>query len=222
MGKHEDSMPPNSDLYPEELQLKLYQAFIFSIPILFSIILCLLFYLFYLKRRANSMSSHHPTTQQSAASNQSASFLPPQWNLGIKGDLRDKLRVVLFDEELRARDSICCVCLGEYEMKEELRQLPLCKHVFHGDCICHWLLNNTTCPLCRCPVISTVKIGRHLGLGPRFGPTGHGNDDFAHQQLRENVGSNNNSNGLNVNIARSEQHVIQIAERTSSSVSISS
>ncbi|KAM7531435.1 hypothetical protein LguiB_034845 [Lonicera macranthoides] len=40
-----------SHLYPQALQLKLYQAFIFSIPILFSIILFLLFYLFYLKRR---------------------------------------------------------------------------------------------------------------------------------------------------------------------------
>ncbi|KAJ1396964.1 zinc finger protein, partial [Sesbania bispinosa] len=46
--------PPPPHLYPQELQLKLYQAFIFSIPILFSIILFLLFYLFYLKRRASS------------------------------------------------------------------------------------------------------------------------------------------------------------------------
>lgn len=47
-----DHSPPHQ--YPQEIQLKLYQAFIFSIPILFSIILFLLFYLFYLKRRANS------------------------------------------------------------------------------------------------------------------------------------------------------------------------
>ncbi|KAG4999083.1 hypothetical protein JHK87_020155 [Glycine soja] len=49
--------PPSQHLYPQEIQLKLYQAFIFSIPILFSIILVLLFYLFYLKRRASSLSS---------------------------------------------------------------------------------------------------------------------------------------------------------------------
>lgn len=49
------SSPPHQ--YPQAIQLKLYQAFIFSIPILFSIILFLLFYLFYLKRRASGFSS---------------------------------------------------------------------------------------------------------------------------------------------------------------------
>ena len=55
MGLPQAPAPPH--LYPQQLQLKLYQAFIFSIPILFSIILFLLFYLFYLKRRASSISS---------------------------------------------------------------------------------------------------------------------------------------------------------------------
>jgi len=55
MGIPQAPAPPH--LYPQQLQLKLYQAFIFSIPILFSIILFLLFYLFYLKRRASSISS---------------------------------------------------------------------------------------------------------------------------------------------------------------------
>ncbi|MCD7450909.1 putative E3 ubiquitin-protein ligase rha4a [Datura stramonium] len=57
MGISESPSPPH--LYPQALQLKLYQAFIFSIPILFSIILFLLFYLFYLKRRA-SIGSNSP------------------------------------------------------------------------------------------------------------------------------------------------------------------
>ncbi|KAG5539501.1 hypothetical protein RHGRI_019909 [Rhododendron griersonianum] len=28
-----------------------------------------------------------------------------------------------------------CVCLGEFELKEELNQIPTYKHVFHIDCI---------------------------------------------------------------------------------------
>ncbi|KAF1872741.1 hypothetical protein Lal_00016578 [Lupinus albus] len=57
MGVPQTPNPSPSHLYPREIQLKLYQAFIFSIPILFTIILILLFYLFYLKRRASFLSS---------------------------------------------------------------------------------------------------------------------------------------------------------------------
>lgn len=73
MGLPQTPNPPH--LYPEALQLKLYQAFIFSIPILFSIILFLLFYLFYLKRRASTPSSTAPILPSTM--NQAASFLSP-------------------------------------------------------------------------------------------------------------------------------------------------
>ncbi|XP_030454141.1 probable E3 ubiquitin-protein ligase RHA4A [Syzygium oleosum] len=143
------SSPPH--LYPQALQLKLYQAFIFSIPILFSIILFLLFYLFYLKKRASSLSSPRPALPIS--SNRAPPYVSSPCQAGLKGELKDKLPIVLFDEELGAKDSQCCVCLGEFEMKEELLQVPSCKHVFHVDCIHHWLHSNSTCPLCRCSVV---------------------------------------------------------------------
>ena len=56
---------PNPPHLSPALQLKLYQAFIFSIPILFSIILLLLFYLFYLKRRASTLSYPPPILSRS-------------------------------------------------------------------------------------------------------------------------------------------------------------
>ena len=56
---------PNPSHLSPALQLKLYQAFIFSIPILFSIILLLLFYLFYLKRRASTLSYPPPILSRS-------------------------------------------------------------------------------------------------------------------------------------------------------------
>ncbi|KAL5747734.1 hypothetical protein ACOSP7_024751 [Xanthoceras sorbifolium] len=145
------STPPH--LYPQALQLKLYQAFIFSIPILFSVILILLFYLFYLKRRASILSSTPPILP--TTSNQASPYIH---SIGWNVDIRGKLPIVLFDEELKSRDTQCCVCLGEFEIKDELLQVPSCKHVFHVDCLNHWLHSNRTCPLCRCCIIPITKL----------------------------------------------------------------
>ncbi|XP_043715585.1 probable E3 ubiquitin-protein ligase RHA4A isoform X1 [Telopea speciosissima] len=146
------SIPSPPHLYPQALQLKLYQAFIFSVPVLFSIILFLLFYLFYLKRRTSNHSSSptiipwrlNPAT-------------PSPFEVDLKEELKPKLSIIIFDEDIRSRESQCCVCLGEFEMKEQLHQIPSCNHVFHIDCIHHWLQANTTCPLCRGSVLVTTR-----------------------------------------------------------------
>ncbi|XP_024986408.1 probable E3 ubiquitin-protein ligase RHA4A [Cynara cardunculus var. scolymus] len=163
--------------YSHALQIRVYQAFIFSIPILFSIILFLLFYLFYLKRRAYAISSSPPTLPPSTF-NYATSFLPMSHHvMGLKGDLKDKLPKVIFGEDLKAKDSLCCVCLGEFEMNEELIQVPSCKHIFHRDCIHHWLQSNSTCPLCRCCVFLAVGPLSLPVVGPPTEPHSSGDDD---------------------------------------------
>ncbi|XP_042497401.1 probable E3 ubiquitin-protein ligase RHA4A [Macadamia integrifolia] len=146
------SIPSPPQLYPKALQLKLYQAFIFSVPILFSIILFLLFYLFYLKRRTSNHSS--PPTILPWRLNQAT---PSPFEVDLKEELKIKLSIIIFDEDARSRESQCCVCLGDFEMKEQLHQIPSCNHIFHIDCIHHWLQENTTCPLCRGSVLVTAK-----------------------------------------------------------------
>ncbi|KAG8482587.1 hypothetical protein CXB51_024371 [Gossypium anomalum] len=42
----------------------------------------------------------------------------------------------------------CCICLEEFEVDEEGREMP-CKHVFHSGCIEKWLEIHGTCPICR-------------------------------------------------------------------------
>ncbi|KAK7385346.1 hypothetical protein VNO78_31062 [Psophocarpus tetragonolobus] len=43
----------------------------------------------------------------------------------------------------------CAVCLNEFLDDETLRLIPKCCHVFHPDCIDTWLVNHSTCPVCR-------------------------------------------------------------------------
>ncbi|XP_043715586.1 probable E3 ubiquitin-protein ligase RHA4A isoform X2 [Telopea speciosissima] len=94
------SIPSPPHLYPQALQLKLYQAFIFSVPVLFSIILFLLFYLFYLKRRTSNHSSSptiipwrlNPAT-------------PSPFEVDLKEELKPKLSIIIFDEDIRSRES---------------------------------------------------------------------------------------------------------------------
>ncbi|XP_005413704.1 PREDICTED: E3 ubiquitin-protein ligase RLIM-like [Chinchilla lanigera] len=45
----------------------------------------------------------------------------------------------------------CSVCLSEYKEGSEIRTLP-CFHEYHVHCIDPWLLNNSTCPVCRTEV----------------------------------------------------------------------
>ncbi|XP_010266560.1 PREDICTED: probable E3 ubiquitin-protein ligase RHA4A isoform X2 [Nelumbo nucifera] len=93
--------PPHP--YPQAIQLKLYQAFIFSIPILFSIILLLLFYLFYLKRRASNLPSSPPTL--TGRLNQATNYSYPPPGMDLKEEMRNKLPIIIYDEELRTRSS---------------------------------------------------------------------------------------------------------------------
>lgn len=63
--------------------------------------------------------------------------------------------------------SFCCscsVCLGEYKTEDKLQKIPSCGHVFHLDCIDHWLSNHNTCPLCRLSVLSPSSQPPHIQI----------------------------------------------------------
>ncbi|GAB2235664.1 hypothetical protein Droror1_Dr00026097 [Drosera rotundifolia] len=52
----------------------------------------------------------------------------------------------------------CPVCLSGFGNNgKEIRQLSLCKHMFHGACIDKWLCSHSSCPVCRA-FVSTKLI----------------------------------------------------------------
>ena len=48
---------------------------------------------------------------------------------------------------LSSEEGKCIICLGDYEVDEQLKVLP-CNHHFHKHCIDEWLHIQKTCPLC--------------------------------------------------------------------------
>lgn len=49
-------------------------------------------------------------------------------------------------------EPLCSICLGEFCKGEVLKRLPMCNHEFHKECIEKWLLQHTSCPMCRIEV----------------------------------------------------------------------
>lgn len=54
----------------------------------------------------------------------------------------------------------CSVCIGMVQSGELVRMLPLCKHLYHVECIDRWLASHDTCPLCRAEVEPPEKDGQ--------------------------------------------------------------
>ncbi len=44
--------------------------------------------------------------------------------------------------------SQCSICLGDFNLSDILLQLT-CKHIYHRECLLHWLQTHYRCPYCR-------------------------------------------------------------------------
>lgn len=59
-------------------------------------------------------------------------------------DKIESLETITVNETIKGT---CAICMDDYIVGDVLRKLP-CEHLFHKDCIDHWLKNNSTkCPL---------------------------------------------------------------------------
>ncbi|KAF3341499.1 RING-H2 finger protein ATL1 [Carex littledalei] len=51
----------------------------------------------------------------------------------------------------------CAICIGNVQIGEMVRNLPVCKHLFHVECVDMWLSSHSTCPMCRTTVVLDIE-----------------------------------------------------------------
>ncbi|KAJ1259430.1 hypothetical protein BS78_10G154800 [Paspalum vaginatum] len=70
------------------------------------------------------------------------------------------------DGKPRASSVLCAVCLDDVQAGEMVRQLPVCRHLFHVDCVDAWLRAHRSCPLCRCDLFPPNATAKADALPP--------------------------------------------------------
>ncbi|KAE9449282.1 hypothetical protein C3L33_18812, partial [Rhododendron williamsianum] len=66
-----------------------------------------------------------------------------------KKSIEDMPTVKITEETDLKSESSCAICLGEYEVGGEAKEMP-CRHRYHSGCIEKWLGIHGSCPVCRC------------------------------------------------------------------------
>ncbi|KAL3531670.1 hypothetical protein ACH5RR_005191 [Cinchona calisaya] len=52
----------------------------------------------------------------------------------------------------------CSICLALFQEGDKVKVLPQCHHGFHYECVDKWLSTQSTCPLCRKPILQPASL----------------------------------------------------------------
>ncbi|XP_022971293.1 RING-H2 finger protein ATL74-like [Cucurbita maxima] len=70
--------------------------------------------------------------------------------IGLKKRELSQIPVGVYGSDCaKIKGTDCAICLGEFEVGDKVRMLPICNHGFHVRCIDTWLLSHSSCPNCR-------------------------------------------------------------------------
>jgi len=75
---------------------------------------------------------------------------PPKQEGLTKAEIEIHTKTLAFspETEIASGDSMCAICICEFEDEETLRELR-CGHIFHTECVDEWFERASTCPLCK-------------------------------------------------------------------------
>ncbi|KAL2327664.1 hypothetical protein Fmac_021091 [Flemingia macrophylla] len=62
----------------------------------------------------------------------------------------------------------CAICLEDFKMGDECLVFSVCGHIFHCDCINHWLWEKPSCPICRYVPSSSATMIRNNSRSMEF------------------------------------------------------
>ncbi|AES99623.1 putative transcription factor C2H2 family [Medicago truncatula] len=132
----------NPEPQDEPLQVKghklLFFIAIFTIIILFTALFLCARWLF-----QTHHTPHAPSHTSTFSSSQSE---------GLNADAIKKLPIILHQSNTSnhaLEETECCICLSTFRDGEKVKVLPSCDHYFHCECVDAWLVNHSSCPLCR-------------------------------------------------------------------------
>jgi len=54
-------------------------------------------------------------------------------------------------------ENMCSICRSNFSCQDICRKIVECNHYFHQACVDSWLIRNHTCPMCRNPIISSLR-----------------------------------------------------------------
>ena len=76
-------------------------------------------------------------------------FNPMQQRNNINIDeIMNLLPSSVLNEKKEGENNNCIICLADFEIGDNITSLP-CLHLFHIDCIKHWLESKNHCPICK-------------------------------------------------------------------------